>query len=414
MRFLGHGGIYRPDPIPIHPASFAPDFRKPASRKSRLGILEPWRGAWDDLRNRPPLNLPALDFLRSCAILLVFTMHAAGSFGAPYWFSRLPVSYYGWTGVDLFFVLSGVLIGTQLWKELKKTGDIQIGRFLLRRGLRIWPLYTTFVLFVACEVLLLGRKGSGLWSDAIYLSNYFHCQIGGSWSLSTEEQFYILAAISFALCCRFVPLERMWALPALGPILLIGARFLTIQHHPSLTVLQRNRLLHFPIHTHADGLAIGLLLAWIAVMRPNWIRSAKFRWCASCAAGVTGIALYAIKPILTDFTALALIYGALALLGLSEARLPRILSWHGFYVGSRLSYGMYLNHFGLMEHLAKWGFKVNGSPAFFLSYPISLVLSIALAAITFSLIEWPFLWLRQQWLARGNVPQAACTTAQRL
>ena len=109
-----------------------------------------------------------------------------------------PFVRWGWTGVDLFFVLSGLLIGTQLWRELDRTGDIRVGRFLLRRGLRIWPLYTSLVVSIFGEVVFLGRDGSGLWSDAAYLSNYFHCQIGGSWSLSTEEQFYILAPISLA------------------------------------------------------------------------------------------------------------------------------------------------------------------------------------------------------------------------
>jgi peptidoglycan/LPS O-acetylase OafA/YrhL len=220
-----------------------------------------WRSAWHDLRNRPEHNVPGLDFLRTCAILLVFTGHAAGSLGSPAWFAKLPFAYYGWTGVDLFFVLSGILIGSQIWRELKTTGDIQIGRFLLRRGLRIWPLYFVFIILVGCEVLFLGRDGSGLWADAAYVSNYFHCQVGGSWSLSTEEQFYVLAPLSLALFSRFLRLERMWVLPVLGPFLLIASRLLTIRHYPSMPVRQMDQLLYLPIHTHSDGLAIGLAIA---------------------------------------------------------------------------------------------------------------------------------------------------------
>jgi peptidoglycan/LPS O-acetylase OafA/YrhL len=376
----------------------------------RLQVIhELWRGAWDHLRHRAPDNVPGLDFLRSCAILLVFTGHASEAFGAPHWFSRLPISNYGWTGVDLFFVLSGLLIGTQLWKELKRTGDIRIGRFLMRRGFRIWPLYSAFVLLAAAEVLLLGHSGSGLWADATYLSNYFHNQIGGSWSLSTEEQFYILAPLTLALCIRFLRLERMWLIPAVAPLILIGSRFWTMSQHSSLTVQQLDQVLYFPIHTHADGLAIGLLLAWLVVMRPNWIGSAKFRRFAAAGALLAGGALYVVKPILTNFTALGLIYAALVLLSLGGARTPRIVNWHGFYIVSRLSYGIYLNHLGLMA-MGK-PFKADGSPTFFLYYAVTLLLSIAVAALTFTLIEWPFLWLRDRWSGRARTMKATSATA---
>src|SRR5262245_22092605 len=96
------------------------------------------------LGSRPRGNLPGLDCLRSLAILFVISSHFAGEYAVfphdPMWF-KFPLFLFGWAGVDLFFVLSGYLIGGQLWRELSRDGSIRIGDFLLRRGMRIWPLY---------------------------------------------------------------------------------------------------------------------------------------------------------------------------------------------------------------------------------------------------------------------------------
>jgi peptidoglycan/LPS O-acetylase OafA/YrhL len=78
-------------------------------------------------------------------------------------------------------------------------------------------------------------------------------------------------------------------------------------------------------------------------MRPDWIRSSKLIWYAAGIA-IAGGGLYVIKPLVTNFAALALIYGAMALIGLGGRRLPAFINWNGFYFVSRLSYGMYLNH----------------------------------------------------------------------
>src|SRR5260370_38074593 len=226
-----------------------------------------FRGGVQDLRVRPRGNVPTLDVLRSMAILLVFSGHYAAEFKGLHWVQALPMFHWGWTGVDLFFVLSGFLIGTQLWKEVNRTGRIKIGRFLLRRGLRILPLYYAFVAFVAAEALF-GRNISGLWSDACFLSNYFHCQIGGGWSLSTEEQFYSLAPISIALFSLFLRPKRLWILPFVGLFGLVVNRAI-VMHNSTLAEADLRQKLYYPMFTHADGLAIGLFLAWLGVFYPH-------------------------------------------------------------------------------------------------------------------------------------------------
>jgi peptidoglycan/LPS O-acetylase OafA/YrhL len=372
----------------------------------KSSVPDLFRGAVQDLRIRPRGNVPTLDVLRSIAILVVFSGHYAFEFEGVHWVQRLPMFFWGWTGVDLFFVLSGYLIGTQLWKEVKRANGIRIGRFLLRRGLRIWPLYYAFVGFVGFEGLL-GRNISGLWSDACFLSNYFHCQIGGGWSLSTEEQFYILAPVSIALFSLILKPRRLWIVPVGGLLVLLMNRAIVI-HYSTLSITDLRQKLYLPMATHADGLAIGLLLAWVGVFYPELIKSNRFRYATCGAMVVLGIVLYAINQVQFNFTSLGLIFGAMALWGIGLEKTPQLLNWHGFYIVSRLSYGMYLNHFGLLGRLRDLLLPLRhrgGEAAFWILYIVSILASLAIAFITFQLIEWPFLQIRARWLASEKKPQ---------
>src|SRR4051812_44086102 len=91
-----------------------------------------------------------LDVLRAVGILLVLGRHsplaprAAGHFEkfSKYW------ACIGWSGVDLFFVLSGFLIGGLLFQEIKTHGSLDIRRFLIRRAFKIWPTYFVYLVAV--------------------------------------------------------------------------------------------------------------------------------------------------------------------------------------------------------------------------------------------------------------------------
>jgi peptidoglycan/LPS O-acetylase OafA/YrhL len=371
--------------------------------------LQRWlRAGFQDLMIRPKGNIPLLDVLRTAAIGLVFCTHFAGQFEARPAVLKLPFVYWGWTGVDLFFVLSGILIGTQLWKEVQKTGGVQVGRFLLRRGLRIWPLYFSYVAFLFAEVIFWGRDGSGLWSDATFLSNYFHCQLGGGWSLSTEEQFYIIAAVGIALLARKLKPAHLWIVGFAVAIPIISrAIYISTSSLDEPTLRQR---MYLPIHTHSDGLVMGLVISWLIVYTPAFIRSTRWRTGAALVMLLLGAVLQLIKPLLLNFESLALIYGAIALYSIGLVSTPRVFRWHGFYLISRLSYGIYLNHFGLLDHmrnlLLDWRLR-GGEPVFWLAMALTFLASVAISALTFQLIEWPFLQLRSRWLTSRPKPEAA-------
>ena len=360
-----------------------------------------------DLIKRPQGNVPALDALRSLAILLVFSTHFADEFKASQRVVKFPFFYYGWSGVDLFFVLSGFLIGSQLWKELGKSGRIHIGTFLLRRGLRIWPLYFSFCALILGEVVFGGRSGSGLLADCTFLSNYFHNQVGGSWSLSTEEQFYILAPVLISLFAIKLRPQRLWVVPALGLLIPIGARFFVVASS-GLPRRDLQQVLYFPIHTHSDGLAVGLFLAWMTSFRPDWVRLPRQRIAIAAVMVAGGVGLYIINRLVFNFTTVGLIFGAATCCSIGSGKTPGLLNWNGFYLVSRLSYGLYLNHFGILPRLyAVLGhFRIaGGEPGFWICYLVAFAICLSFAAVTFVVIENPFLELRARWLTSKRATQ---------
>jgi peptidoglycan/LPS O-acetylase OafA/YrhL len=366
--------------------------------ESKAGFA--WAEGLRDLLCPGKSNLPSLDVLRSAAILLVFTGHFVGKFQARHSIQNFPVFRWGWTGVDLFFVLSGLLIGSQLWRELSRTGRIRVGHFLLRRGLRIWPLYYAFVAFTILAHFF-GKQLTGIWYDVTFLSNFVQGQISGGWSLSTEEQFYIVTPILLLLLAlKFSP-RRLWIVSPLSILVLVAAR-IWVSAHSTLPETDLRQKLYYPIITHADGLAVGVFLAWLSVFHKDWLRSKVIVAISAFAMLLCGLALYRANPIIWNFTALGLIFGSLELYGISVLPLPSVVRWRGFHFVSRLSYGLYLNHFIVLELL--YPFLYNWSrwnlAGFWIIYAVCLCVSLSVAVVTFLLIEWPFLRIRARWVDR--------------
>lgn len=355
-------------------------------------VEKSFRDGLADLKHRQAGNISSLDALRSLAILLVFSAHSAGEFRASPSVARFPFFYLGWTGVDLFFVLSGFLIGSQLWKEITRTQTIRLRDFILRRGLRIWPLYFCFVGLVALEDIANHRQ-LAVWADVFCVSNYFHHQVGGAWSLSSEEQFYLIAPVLILVLSTYVLAAKyMWLLPAswLAVVPLVRAVML----HSGAA--DGDIRLYTPLYSHSEGLAVGLLLAWISVFHRRVFHSTLFRINASASMLLCAFCLYIVNRSAFKFASLALIFGAMMLLSLA-AHAQRVLRWHGFYILSRLSYGVYLNHFELQpliwSAVSHWR-TVKGEPAFWVLYILCFAASMGIAFLTFQLIEWPFLALR--------------------
>ena len=231
-----------------------------------------------------------LDLLRALAIALVVVCNAgvegvipAGAAG------RLAAS--GWVGVDLFFVLSGWLIGGLYWRELGRFGDVDVVRFWARRWLRTIPAY-----LVALHAVFLARRAfvdPALAYDAGYLAfvqNYYaHTPYWGlSWSLCVEEHFYLALPLALGLALRVrggVPLLLAFAAAAS-----LAARLLTVEDGAPLAGLH-----YGATHMRLEGLALGVGASYVYHRRPAWWPALQR---AARVALVPGLAFVAAVPFL--------------------------------------------------------------------------------------------------------------------
>jgi peptidoglycan/LPS O-acetylase OafA/YrhL len=198
--------------------------------------------------------MPSLDGLRAIAVLLVIVFHLelSKTFAPVRYLWRFDIGY---TGVKVFFVLSGFLITTLLLREHARHGKIDWGDFYLRRFFRIFPAYYTYLALAGVAVAAGWATASGgdfLWA-AVFLSDYHKAEwaLLHTWSLAVEEQFYllwptalVLIGIRRGLCCAA-------AILLISPALRVMAE-LTPQWptDPRLA-----------FETVADALATGCLLA---------------------------------------------------------------------------------------------------------------------------------------------------------
>lgn len=393
--------------------------RKSERRRDGVWFSRLWQGPWrrlcagfDDLRHSPPGNRLALDVLRSLAVLLVFLYHIQSSAPHALRIQKVPFVQFGWTGVDLFFVLSGLLIGGQFWKELKRNGTVKVGRFILRRGFRIWPLYYLVVAYLLAQQVFGARHPHGLWLDAIFLSNYYFLfpvgghEVGGGWSLSIEEQFYLVVPILLAVGARVIRPKLLVHLALAWLIALPLIRYLTTLKLTDAEAI--HTAIYFPFQTHSDGLAVGLLLAWLLAWKPEVLLIGRWMDALLILAFLGGFCLWYVVSLTFLFSIVALSLGALTLLLLRLSR-GMLFGSAVFYVVSRLSYGVYLLHPGVVSHIMANRQHVFGEG--FGAYVVAFVLggsaSLALAFLTFSFVELPFLKLRDRLIVKNDSAELA-------
>lgn len=188
------------------------------------------------LFSRPSQNYKPIDGIRAIAVLWVIIFHAwlfqynnfteVGDqiFENPFliWISK------GDLGVDLFFVISGFLIGTILFKEFKRTNTLNFKKFYIRRVLRLLPVYI-FSMIIGVYFLE-GDSWKTAWSNLLYINNYVRgSYMGWTWSLAIEEQFYIV--IPFLIAFVFPLFKRKTF-----PFLILTFITIALTYHYSVNI----------------------------------------------------------------------------------------------------------------------------------------------------------------------------------
>lgn len=352
---------------------------------------------------RPQQHKISLDLLRALAILLVLGRH---SFANGLW------HWIGWSGVDLFFVLSGFLVSGLIFQEIKTQGDVRLGRFLVRRALKIYPSFYVFLLVSVLAAWMTDRnyETSQLLSEIFYLQSYFDGLWMHTWSLAVEEHFYLVFALVVAFWQRQgLPIHVGVTLKWLIGILLfwMAIRWGYCWSHrfePSFDFTAT--------HLRADGIWLGVILSFSYHFGSlqQWIDLRKGAFLLSIVIAVAMLLLFPAGSFVMNTVGIlvvALGYGGLLCLGLGmENRLGTIMRDGGWGAQvlrilaslGRHSYSIYLWHL-LVDNLlmkagmyATLGWEYGGTAAGLITIVFAILLGISMG----TLIELPVLRWRNR------------------
>ncbi|WP_394843225.1 acyltransferase [Pendulispora brunnea] len=351
------------------------------------------------------------DVLRSLACLAVIAFHAPGVIRVPAFVGAM--ASHGWIGVDLFFVLSGYLIGRQVFGRPVGSNRIsEIRSFWIRRWTRTLPLYFVVLAFYAVikpRLLHMPFVG-GHAGYAFFLQNYISIDdFGQSWSLCVEEHFYLLFPL-FALGLRGA--ERwpvwVWLTPALGSL---AFRLVFKAMHPEHMVYMDFLMgVHFPTHADLDGISIGIFLACLSRRWMGWHALPRMPLLLlgilSCAMTLAYMPVTMIEDVRSMFypTLLGISFGA-CLIGVQGVTFPAPLAKVFFWLAT-YSYGAYLWH-GVAGRVCDH--VLNPAMPWFVNGALYTAMTIGCAAATYHAIEVPGLRLRAYFLpaTRDGHPQKA-------
>jgi peptidoglycan/LPS O-acetylase OafA/YrhL len=333
---------------------------------------------------------------------------------------------FGWTGVDLFFVLSGFLVSGLLFREYQQHGRVRIVRFLIRRGFKIYPgFFVVLLVGVALKYGQWAQLKSMILCDALFLQNYTVYIYGALWphfwSLAVEEHFYIglsVVILAFALRrCRdpFLGLVGLYFLTALACLYWrASAAAPDYFNNPAPGY-------YFPIATHQrlDALLFGVVLSYLYHFRPELLEPIHQRKVLVTAVSAAMLApacflnSYSFFVVTLGITMTYLGYGGLLLVCLgrsaeqerSAGRVGPFLAWIGSY-----SYSIYLWHWLFVSPLdfTAWMTRHCGP---YLAAAAFFATCTAVGIVMGKLIEMPFLRLRDRLFPSHSQPRSAIAAA---
>ena len=338
-------------------------------------------------------RIPSLDGLRAISISLVLIGHAADT---KYAYNSSVFRYTGEVanlGVRIFFAISGFLITSLLLKEKSRIGTVSLKDFYVRRVLRIFPAFYFFLAVAAIlawfKILSIPRDD--FLSAATFTANLrvLDWNLGHFWSLSVEEQFYLVWPTTFALCGSKRSLKVALAMLTLWPLLrgILALKHIPIPG-PSIS---------------ADAVMAGCLLA---LLRPRLHENGHYMrfleslwfWAIPVAMMLLNAAhaharglLYHLFGYLVTIAIVIVIDCCITV----QNKLSICLNWKPIAFLGTLSYSIYLWQQLFLNR--KGAYAVN-------TFPLSIILSLSCGCISYFFIERPFLKLKER-MQTGQVPQ---------
>jgi peptidoglycan/LPS O-acetylase OafA/YrhL len=363
-----------------------------------------------------------LDTLRALAIGLVVLHHyvlfvsGGDTFG---WVGDI-----GWAGVDLFFALSGYLIGNQIFAAMRSPQGLSPAHFYGRRLLRTLPNYfAVLALYFLSPAFRDHLQLPPLWKFLTFTQNINltpGTAFSHAWSLCIEEQFYLLLpACALLIAARRASLR--WAWSAIAATIVIGmlvrgVLWSELVDDNARALNHYYRYIYYATFCRFDELVAGVALALLKHYHAGlWRRltaRANLALAAGCAVSASAFALflsnhYSFAMTVFGYPMLALGFSLLIVAALGERSLLRSTRIPGAERLALCSYALYLTHKQVCilaaRPLAQHGFGPGSAPAI----GVSLALSVLSGWLLFRLVETPFMALRERYLpARPQTPAA--------
>lgn len=355
-----------------------------------------------------------LDHLRTLAILLVFLFHyQLFLFGHPGW---LPdVAHMGWSGVDLFFVLSGFLISSQLFARIRESGSLSLKDFFIKRFFRILPAFWFTLALYFCVAAFRERDQlRPIWTYLTFTQN-FGLDVANfgtfshAWSLCVEEHFYLLLPFLLLFLMSIKIFRKAYWLIILLFAATVFARYYsytriyeTAPEH--VRGISWYMYIYYPSYCRLDSLLVGVGIAAAYVYLPAaWTRMSKYGNLVFVLALLVLTAAWficydqqAYYSSVFGFSVVAIGYGLMVIAALSPSCF--LYKWKSRVTTliATLSYGIYLTHKGVVHLTQLWftgkGLDINSNLCLF----VCIITSIIAAGILYLLIERPFMNLRKR------------------
>lgn len=245
-------------------------------------------------------RLHGLDHLRAFAIIFVVLYHYGRLFPSPEWITS--IGEFGWTGVDLFFVLSGYLIAAQLFAKMATGTPISFSAFFIRRFFRIIPVYWIVVAVYFLLPSFREREAPApLWKYLTFTQNLgldlrSQGTFSHAWSLCIEEQFYLLLPLILIILARSLTAKKGWVL--LFVLFLAGFSARIYSWYELVAPFAEGNFwiywykwIYYPTYCRLDGLLIGVAIAAIFQFKPVWREKIQKRGNLFLLAGILMLAI---------------------------------------------------------------------------------------------------------------------------